>query len=140
MISLFSGYITTAKAWNHRQIKWYSYKAGLKAAQKQNKSVLIVFEARWCKICRRYEKLFYHKAVVKSAKRLVMIKVDIERNRALQKKYAIDGGYIPRTMILAADGYIHRDITGAHPQYKYFLNATNPSELLTVMQRAADWY
>lgn len=129
-----------ANAWNYKAIKWYGYKAGLNAAKKHNKPVLIVFDAKWCKVCRRYRKLFYNKQVVKQTKRLIMIKVDIEQNRQLQKRYSIDGGYIPRTMVLAADGSVHRDITGGHEKFKYFLNVTNPSELLSVMQRAADWY
>ena len=128
--------IAPAQAWNSRQIHWQSYKAGMTSAKKTGKPVLLVFEAKWCKVCKTYKKLFYNKKVVHLARKMVMIKINISKNRGLQKQYSIDGGYIPRTMALSPKGYHYSDLKGGDPENKYFLNDRHPGELLKMMRRA----
>lgn len=126
----------SAQAWNGKRIKWHSYSSGLKKAQKTGKPILMVFEAKWCKVCRHYRKVFYKQQVVKLAKKMVMIKIDISKNRKLQAKYSIDGGYIPRTMAFSSQGYHYEGIVGSHDQYKYFLNPRHAGDLIQMMKRA----
>ena len=125
-----------AKAWNGSQIKWLSYSTGLKKAQKTGKPILMVFSAPWCQKCKQYKKLFYSRQVVKLAKQMVMIRVNITANRKLQQQFAIDGSYIPRTLALSPDGYHYDDLGGSQPDAKYYLDIKNPSELVAVMQGA----
>ena len=127
---------SSAQAWNAKRIKWHSYSSGLKKAQKTGKPILMVFEARWCKICKHYKKMFYKPQVVRLAKKMVMIKIDISKNRKLQAQYSVDGGYIPRTMAFSSQGYHYDGLTGSHPQYKYFLNHRHPGDLVAMMQGA----
>ena len=126
----------SAHAWNAKRIKWYNYSSGLKQAQKTGKPILMVFEAKWCKICRRYKKVFYNGKVVKLAKKMVMIKIDISKNRKLQAQYSIDGGYIPRTMAFSSQGYHYAGLTGRDKEYKYFLNHRHAGDLIRMMKGA----
>ena len=135
-LSLLLGLITPASAWNGRQIKWMSYNKGLVKAHKTGKPILMVFEAPWCKVCKTYKKLFYNKKVVRLARQMVMIKININKRRDLQKQYSIDGGYIPRTLALSPKGYHYADIVGGDPANKYFLDDRRPRELLNMMRRA----
>ena len=126
----------SAQAWNAKRIKWHSYSSGLKKAQKTGKPILMVFEAKWCKVCRKYRKVFYNAKVVKLARKMVMVKIDISKNRKLQAKYSIDGGYIPRTMAFSFQGYHYEGLIGSHEQYKYFLNPRHAGDLIHMMKRA----
>jgi len=130
------GVLAPAKAWNHKKIKWYGYTAGLQAAQKSNKPILMVFEAKWCKVCKHYKKVFYNRQVVRLANQMVMIKIDIQKNRKLQQKYSVDGGYIPRTMAFSPKGYHYANLTGSDKEFKYFLNSRSAGDLTRMMKRA----
>lgn len=125
-----------AHAWNTGKINWMSYKSGMQAAQKTGKPIIMVFEAKWCKICKTYKKVFYNKQVVKLSKQVVMIRVNIERNRKLQQQHSVDGGYIPRTMAFSPQGYHYDDINGSNPEYKYFLHHKRAGDLIRMMKRA----
>ncbi len=127
---------TPLHAWNTGHIKWYSYHAGLKQAQKTGRPILMVFSAPWCSKCKTYKRLFYNKKVVKLARQMVMVKINIQNNRKLQKQFSVDGSYIPRTLALSPEGYHYAELAGANPNYKYFLDYHNPGELIQVMRWA----
>jgi len=130
------GGVFPAKAWNQKRIKWHSYSSGLQTAQKTGRPILMVFEAKWCKVCKQYKKVFYNKKVVRLSKKMVMIKIDIQNNRKLQQKYSVDGGYIPRTMAFSPEGYHYANLTGSDKEFKYFLNSRYAGDLIRVMKRA----
>lgn len=137
---VFSGIATSHAAspgWNNGKIKWMSFTKGMKEAQKTGKPMLVVFEAKWCKICKQYRRQFYKKSVVAMSKNLVMVMVNIEKNRGLQKKYSPDGGYIPRTMAFSPKGYLNEGLTASHPDFKYFIEPKSAAELLNFMKRTA---
>lgn len=123
--------------WNNGKIKWMSFTKGISKAKKTGKPMLVIFEAKWCKMCKQYKRQFYKKSVVAMSKKLVMVMVNIEKNRGLQKQYSPDGGYIPRTMGFSSKGYLNESITGPDPQFKYFLEPKSSHELLTFMKRVA---
>ncbi len=123
--------------WNNGKIKWMSFARGQKEAKRTGKPMLVVFEAKWCKMCKQYRRQFYKKSVVAMSKNLVMVMVNIEKNRGLQKKYSPDGGYIPRTMAFSPNGYLNEGLTASHPDFKYFIEPKSAAELLNFMKRTA---
>jgi len=123
--------------WNNGKIKWMSFARGVKEAQKTGKPMLVVFEAKWCKVCKQYKRQFYKKSIVAMSKKIVMVMVNIEKNRGLQKKYSPDGGYIPRTMAFSSKGYLNEGLTASHPDFKYFIEPKSAPELLNFMKRTA---
>lgn len=122
--------------WNDSGIAWKSYEAGLVEAKKEKKPVLLIFYTEWCPHCTNYSKLFHDPKVVEQSKQFVMVRVDNDKNKDLGKKFAPDGGYIPRTFFLASDGTLDPEIHEARDQYKYFYNESSAASILSGMDRA----
>lgn len=137
MVSGSSSLQAASPGWNNGKIKWMSFARGLKEAKRTGKPMFVVFEAKWCKMCKQYRRSFYKKSVVAMSKKLTMVMVNIEKNRGLQKKYSPDGGYIPRTMAFSSSGYLNEGLTASHPEFKYFIEPKSVTELLNFMKRTA---
>lgn len=139
--SILSGMTINSHAvspgWNNGKIKWMSFARGLKEAKRTGKPMFVVFEAKWCKMCKQYRRQFYKKSVVAMSRKLTMVMVNIEKHRGLQKKYSPDGGYIPRTMAFSFNGYLNEGLTASHPEFKFFIEPKSAAELLNFMKRTA---
>lgn len=137
--TLYAGVATPAFAggdWNDGAIAWKSYADGLDAAKKEKKPVVLIFYTEWCPHCANYSKVFHDPKVVEQSKLFIMVRVDNDKNKDLGKKYAPDGGYIPRTFFLTSDGELDADLHEARDQFKYFYNESSPSGILGGMDRA----
>lgn len=122
--------------WNDAQIAWQPFTQGLSLAATQHKPVCLVLFTNWCSHCRNYSRLFSDARVVAAAKGFVMIKLDRDADKALSRKYAPDGDYIPRTHFLASNGTLDADIHAERPQFKYFYDESDPASLLAGMAEA----
>lgn len=122
--------------WNDGSVQWQPYEAGLAAAKKDKKPIMLVFFTEWCPHCTNYSKLFHDPKVVEQAKKLVMIRLDKDKNAELSKKYAPDGEYIPRTYFLSSDGTLDPALTAPRPEYKYFYDERDPAQVLAGMDAA----
>ena len=65
-----------------------------------------------------------------------MIRLDQDKNKDVSAKYAPDGGYIPRTMFLSADGVVDPDVHAPRDSYKYFYDEKNPDSVQAGMDAA----
>lgn len=75
----------------------------LAEAARDNKRVLIDFEAVWCGPCHIMDQLvFTAAAVVTAAKDVIAVKVDGDDHRDLKKRYNVDG--YPTLILLESDG------------------------------------
>lgn len=122
--------------WNDAQIQWRSLDEGLALAKKEKKPVCLIFYTEWCPHCTNYSKVFHDPKVVELSKKLVMVRVDGDKNKDLSKQYALDGSYIPRTYFLSPDGKVDDSIHAPRDRYKYFYNEHDPAEVLASMQAA----
>jgi len=122
--------------WNDGQVQWQTYEAGLAAAKKDKKPILLIFFTEWCPHCTNYSKEFHDEKVVTQVKRFVAIRLDKDKNAELSKKYAPDGEYIPRTYFLSPDGTLDPTITAPRSEYKYFYDEHDPAQLLASMDAA----
>ena len=122
--------------WTDANVQWQPYEAGLAAAKKDKKPVLLVFFTEWCPHCTNYSKLFHDQKVVEQTKKFVVIRLDKDKNAELSKKYAPDGEYIPRTYFLSSDGTLDPALTAPRNEYKYFYDEANPAPLLASMDAA----
>ena len=122
--------------WNDGQVQWQPYEAGLAAAKKDKKPVLLVFFTEWCPHCANYSKVFHDPKVVEQSKKFVMVRLDKDKNAELSKQYALDGDYIPRTYFLGSDATVDPDIHAPRPQYQFFYDEHDPAPLLASMDVA----
>src|SRR3990172_11058315 len=106
--------------WNDAKVGWKSWDDGLAAAKKEKKPICLVLFTEWCPHCTTYSKVFHDPKVVETAGKLVMIRLDKDKNAELSKKYAPDGEYIPRTFFLAPDGILAADIHAPRDRFRYF--------------------
>jgi protein-disulfide reductase (glutathione) len=123
--------------WNDAEIGWQPYEAGLAAAKKDKKPVVLIFFTEWCPHCANYSKLFHDEKVIDQTKKFVMIRLDKDKNAELSKKYAPDGEYIPRTFFLGSDGTLDATLTAPRSEYKYFYDERDAAQLLAAMDAAA---
>jgi thiol:disulfide interchange protein len=86
--------------WNDKQVKWHSYDAGVAAAQRENKPILLVVYADWCGVCKKYSTMFTDPAVIKGSKKVVLIRLNQDTDGKYLAKYSLDGKYVPRTFIM----------------------------------------
>jgi thiol:disulfide interchange protein len=122
--------------WNDANVAWQPYEAGLAAAKKDKKPVLLIFFTEWCPHCTNYSKQFHDQKVIDATKKFVVIRLDKDKNADLSKKFAPDGEYIPRTYFLSSDGTLDPAITAPRSEYKYFYDEANPAQLLASMDAA----
>jgi thiol:disulfide interchange protein len=125
-----------AESWNAAQIDWQPYEAGLAKAKAQNKPLCLVLYTSWCPHCRNYSHVFDDAQVVERARSFVMVRANADDEAALARKYAPDGGYIPRTFFLAPDGTLDPEIHAPRPKFLYFYDERSPAGLLAGMTEA----
>lgn len=123
-------------AWNSAEIRWFGYEDGLMEARSSRKRLIIVFYTDWCPHCRKYGAIFKDDKVVKMAENFVMVRVNRDDSEALNARYDVDGGYVPRTMVAKSDGTLIKELTSGYSDYAYYLDTERPDELLAFMSRA----
>lgn len=91
---------------NDDAFDWYSHAEGLERAKAEGKLVLALVKTDWCPHCRAYQEAFVDPRVIAYADDFVFVIMDRDAEEALTASIAPDGNYIPRTMILSADGAV----------------------------------
>jgi thiol:disulfide interchange protein len=124
--------------WNAAQISWREYDAGLAEARAQRKPIVLIFYTDWCPHCHNYSRVFYDPELVALARAFVMIRVERDGHPELSARYALDGEYVPRTFFLTDGGELRSELAGDNPDFRYFLDEDEPSELMALMQSALD--
>lgn len=125
-----------AEPWNPLAIDWRPFDEGLALAKAQKKPVCLVLYTTWCPHCRNYSRVFDDPRLVARAKDFVMIRLDADENDAIARRYRPDGGYVPRTFILDADGKIDGAAVSDNPRYKHFFDEHRAESLLRAMNGA----
>jgi len=135
----FAGTPAGVADWNGKEIAWLDYEAGLAEAKATEKPVLVVFHANWCPHCRTYRKAFYAPEIISLAKSFITVIVDIDDEPRINRKYGLDGTYIPRTMVVNAKGVVRTQLRAKErDEYQYFVDPRSPDELLDLMVRALE--
>jgi thiol:disulfide interchange protein len=117
-------------AYGEDRISWfYNLDAGLAAAKKENKPLMIDFMADWCAPCKEMERsTFSNSAVILKAKSFIPVRIDIDKQRQVAGKYkalarAYGGVGIPNMLFLSSNGTKVKHIVGIY----------TPQQLLPVM-------
>jgi thiol-disulfide isomerase/thioredoxin len=115
-------------------ITWHEYGEGLNRARSTRKPAIIIFYTQWCPTCKKYWNAFNDTSVIAESSKFIMIRVDDEKSPDLSKKYAFDGGYIPRTFAVYPNGEVMHEIYPSR-KHKYYIG-TGVSSLLKLMKSA----
>ena len=94
-----------------------------------NKGILIIY-ADWCPTCKQYSGLFRYSAVIDVLQGLTLIRVNMDQERALSRKYNIDGEYVPRTFALDKNGEIIGDLNSSNPKWWHYLPANDRNVII----------
>lgn len=119
--------------WNDKGIAWLNYEEGLKLAKQTGKPIILLFYADWCPTCHAYKHIFYDKAVVNATASFIMIRVNSDKAPALNRQYALDGEYVPRTFALSPQGKLLKDLPKKNGRYKYYIQAGQPKKFTALM-------
>ena len=95
------------------QIRWHTYEEGTALGLSESKKVFINFYADWCKYCETMDRHTFKDAGIVSYLNsyFISIKVDVEREKAIAKKYNINP--LPDCWFLSEKG----DVIGNRPGY-----------------------
>lgn len=91
---------------NDAAFDWYGLDEGLARAEAEGKLVLALVKTDWCPHCKAYQEAFVDPRVIAYADDFVFVIMDRDREEERAAEIAPDGNYIPRTMILSADGQV----------------------------------
>ena len=119
---------------NDEGIAWRTYEDGLEEARLSGKPIFLLVHATWCPVCQVYRAQFFDKRVEEMARDMVFIIVDKDLEPTVSDRYALDGTYIPRSMILDSEGRQVVEIKGPDPDYSYFLYPDSPEELRDMLE------
>lgn len=138
--TLLCGMLSLASAaeppdWNDSEIQWMGYEQGISAAKQSGKPIMMIFYADWCPTCHAYKNIFNKPAVISLAKKLVMIKVNVDQSPQLSQRYAYDGGYVPRSFVMDSTGVVLEALYPKKP-YKYFIKSQNIDGFKRLMVKA----
>ena len=126
-----------AELWNGAEIDWREVGPGIREAGSTGKPVVMLFHASWCSSCKRYREVWKDPGVVAASKSFVMILVDVDQDPNANGAFSPDGTYVPRTIFYTAEGDVMKDVHGKDPEYPHTIDLDDPTELRTLMQKAA---
>lgn len=126
-----------AELWNGAEIAWREVGPGIREASRTGKPVVMLFHASWCSSCKRYRTVWKDPTVVAASKSFVMILVDVDKNPDANGAFSPDGTYVPRTIFYTAEGDVMNDVVGKDREYPHTIDLDDPTELRTLMQKAA---
>ncbi len=138
--ALFYGMLSVVSAavppdWNDSKIQWMGYEQGISAAKQSGKPIMMIFYADWCPTCHAYKNIFNKPAVISLAKKLVMIKVNVDEFPQLSQQYEYDGSYVPRSFVMSSNGVVLKTLY-PKKQYKYFIKSQDIDGFKRLMEKA----
>lgn len=124
--------------WNGAEIAWQEVGPGIRESTRTGKPVVMLFHASWCTSCKRYRQVWKDPGVVAASKEFVMILVDVDKDPDANGSFSPDGTYVPRTIFYTAEGDVMSDMHGKDAEYPHTIDLDDPTELRTLMQKAAE--
>ncbi len=122
---------------NGSEIVWQNVGPGIQDRPARVRPVVMVFHASWCTSCKRYRQVWKDPGVVAASRDLVMILVDVDTEPTANGAFSPDGTYVPRTIFIRRKAMSMKDLRGKDPEYPHTIDLDDPTELRTLMQKAA---
>ncbi|XP_071454731.1 thioredoxin domain-containing protein 12-like [Hetaerina americana] len=117
---------------------WHSLEDGILKAKTSRKPLMLVIHKSWCGACKALKPEFAASKGIKALSSHFIMVNTMDNEEPSDKKYAPDGGYIPRILFLSPEGEILEDVTneGGNPSYKYYY--FNVNDIISSMKKVID--
>ncbi|MHA3916293.1 thioredoxin family protein [Halovulum sp. GXIMD14793] len=134
---LFAG--PEGHGFNDDEIRWWNFEDGSAEAVRQNKRIFMLVHTDWCPACLAYRKQFFDPQVVALSKNFVFVIVDADAESEISLRYAPDGNYFPRSMILTPNARLIERIKTEYAEDKWYLDPDTPDDLLWMLTVGTPW-
>ncbi|XP_067932466.1 thioredoxin domain-containing protein 12-like [Watersipora subatra] len=125
-----------ARGWGD-SIAWMTLDKGLETARTEDKPLMLIIHKSWCGACKALKPRFADSSeIAELSEKFIMVNT-LDDEEPKDKKYAPDGGYIPRIFFMNPNGEIISDVynESGNAQYKYYY--PQPDAILSSMRRVA---
>ncbi len=106
--------------WNDDAVGWVSLEEGLAKAKAEDRPLVVVVYTTWCPRCTEYSWTWSEPEMVTAADKAIVVRMDLDAEPELAARFAPDGDYIPRTLLVNPDGSVQTEVQGPNPSYRYF--------------------
>ena len=124
--------------WNPGGIAWVDYEQGLELAAREQKPILLFVYTQWCPYCKRLSRIFASDEVERESRDYVMVRVDADARPDVSERFAPDGTYIPRVLLLAPDGSPDFEFVLSTGRHRYSINSEDDEHLLWTLRSARE--
>jgi hypothetical protein len=124
--------------WNPGGIDWVDYERGVERAAREQKPILLFVYTEWCPYCKRLSRYFGSDEVEREAREYVMVRVDADRRPDLSDRFAPDGAYIPRVLLLRPDGTPDYEFVLSAGRHRYSISSDSDAHLLWTLRSARE--
>ena len=116
------------------QYAWVSWSGAKTLASQQNKPVMVILHKTWCGACKRLKPLVAgSKAMLDLSDKFVMVNAEDDEAPGDDPSFNIDGGYIPRIILLDTSGTIRPEFSNKRRGEKYQYFYPSSDEILITM-------
>lgn len=120
---------------NDEVFSWYGYAEGIERAKAEGKLIFALVKTDWCPHCKAYRKAFYAPEVTEHAGDFVFVILDRDTEESVTSTIAPDGDYVPRSMILSAEGAVEERLAPNWFGHRYLISGPEAYQLATFL----DW-
>lgn len=117
-------------------INWISYEQALAAAKQSGKRIFLLVYTDWCPQCRAVSQVLEREDVRALLSQLIAVRHDQDEGASWLNQLDGNLDYVPRIMLLNADGTLQRRLVSGHARYPFFYPADRPDALLGALQGA----
>lgn len=106
---------------------WEEYQA--KDLTSNTKPVCFFITQPWCGACKKLKASFVETGddLVSASQQYIMVSIDGDDNKNLDKKYQPDGTYVPRILLGSPLGEVKPELVapGGNPKYNFFYTSAD---------------
>jgi hypothetical protein len=117
-------------------INWVPYEQAISLAKQSGKRIFVLVYADWCTRCRALTPILERDDVRALLDQLIVVRQNQDEPSPWVHELDPNADYVPRIMLLNADGTLQRRLVSGHGRYPFFYRADRPDALLSTLEAA----
>ena len=126
--------LTPRHGFNDAEIAWMLFDEGAALARQEGRPIFLLAHTTWCPHCEATKPNFFDDRVVTLLDGFVPILIDRDEQPELNARYAPDGGYVPRVMVLDQNAELITKVQGPLADYRHLIPYDSPEPLRQFIQ------